>query len=452
MRRIPFASAFLTILCGSQARSVLTILALAGSVSSAKAQAITRFTVPRIAVAIAAGPDGNLWFTEGFGGSVGRMTTDGVVTEFAIPTAGVTASAITAGPGGNLWFTEYRSADETGPGVAMIARITAAGEITEFPISTSYAPFTIVTGSDGGLWFGSAEGRIVRFGVAGVMREFSTGGGLACLARGPDGNLWFARNSTISSWIGRITTSGVVTTFQIPGFPSGRVSSLTTGPDGNLWFTEKAANRIGRITTSGVITEFEIPRLDSGPSDIVAGPDGNLWFTEERGGRIGRITRDGDISEFGLRAIHETLSPAAIAAGSDDNLWFTESSANRISRITTAGTCAADAHSLCLSGGRFLATATYRNRYGSGPAVGTMLSDSSGLFTFDNPDSIELVVKVLNACSFGQGFWAFAAGLTDQEVTLTVTDTVTNEFRTYTNPLGTAFVTVTDTAAFSTCP
>ncbi len=56
---------------------------------------------------IAAGPDGNLWFTEKVGNRIGRITTAGVVTEFS---TGITASSgpfgIAAGPDGNLWFTQ----------------------------------------------------------------------------------------------------------------------------------------------------------------------------------------------------------------------------------------------------------------------------------------------------------------------------------------------------------
>ena len=58
-------------------------------------------------IGIAAGPDGNLWFTEAGGDRIGRITPAGAITEF---TAGITAGSgpfgITAGPDGNLWFTE----------------------------------------------------------------------------------------------------------------------------------------------------------------------------------------------------------------------------------------------------------------------------------------------------------------------------------------------------------
>src|SRR5207302_11094257 len=63
--------------------------------------------------AIAAGPDGNLWFTEDNGTNVAKVTTSGGFTEYPIPTAtcGSTgcssrAEGIVAGPDGNLWFTE----------------------------------------------------------------------------------------------------------------------------------------------------------------------------------------------------------------------------------------------------------------------------------------------------------------------------------------------------------
>jgi streptogramin lyase len=54
---------------------------------------------------ITTGPDGNLWFTEYFGNTIGRITPAGVVTEFPIPTPGVLPPGIAVGPDGNLWFT-----------------------------------------------------------------------------------------------------------------------------------------------------------------------------------------------------------------------------------------------------------------------------------------------------------------------------------------------------------
>jgi hypothetical protein len=49
-------------------------------------------------------------------------------------------------------------------------------------------------------------------------------------------------------------------------------------------------------------------------------------------------------------------------------------------------------------------------------------------------------------------FWVFAAATTDVEFTLTVTDTQTNQTRSYFNPLGIPAQAITDTQAVATCP
>ncbi len=66
------------------------------------------------------------------------------------------------------------------------------------------------------------------------------------------------------------------------------VAWITTGPDGALWFTEQMSSKIGRITTSGSITSYPVPSAGSQPWGITTGPDGALWFTESNGGNIGR--------------------------------------------------------------------------------------------------------------------------------------------------------------------
>ena len=114
--------------------------------------------------------------------------------------------------------------------------------------------------------------------------------------------------------------------------------------------------------------------------------------------------------------------------------------------------CQPDDTTHCLSNGRFEVEAEWSDGTLSGDANAILPSADSGEFWFFNPGNTELLVKVLDACDAFGGFWVFAAGLTDVEVTLTVTDTQTNEERVYTNPLGGAFQPVLDTAAFATCP
>jgi virginiamycin B lyase len=52
-------------------------------------------------VGIAVGADGALWFTESGANKIGRIPTNGEITEFPIPTARSQPAGITAGPDGH---------------------------------------------------------------------------------------------------------------------------------------------------------------------------------------------------------------------------------------------------------------------------------------------------------------------------------------------------------------
>jgi virginiamycin B lyase len=76
---------------------------------------ITEFPIPSQTgspINAAVGPDRNVWFTKG--GSVGRVTPEGVITEFPLPAPNAGATGITAGSdrqppkrlANRLWFTE----------------------------------------------------------------------------------------------------------------------------------------------------------------------------------------------------------------------------------------------------------------------------------------------------------------------------------------------------------
>ena len=139
-------------------------------------------------------------------------------------------------------------------------------------------------------------------------------------------------------------------------------------------------------------------------------------------------------------------------------MWFTEELGNNIARITTGpvGPCVPDDHTLCLNADRFSVTAGFQLTP-SGPTFETSavkLTADSGYFWFFGPDNVELVVKVLQACSEPfHSYWFFAAGLTNVEVGITVVDRETGASKTYTNPRGTPFAPIQDTAAFpESCP
>jgi streptogramin lyase len=298
---------------------------------------VTDFTDPTIhgPTAIVAGPDGNLWFTNGSNSdpisSIGRITTAGVVTNFTDPGIHL-PGGIAAGSDGNLWFTVSGTEDDP---VGSIGRITTSGVITYFT-DPAMDPAGIAAGPDGNLWFtnfdrGSLVSSIGRITTAGVVTYFTdpTINAPWNIVAGPDGNLWFANFTPPLGSIGRITTAGVVTNFSDPTISA--PGPIAVGPDGNLWF-RPGGDSIGRITTAGVVTTFTHATID-GPWGIAAGPDGNVWFANQGGDSIGRITTAGVVTNF----THATMNgPNGIAAGPDGNLWFTNDIGDSIGRIGTA--------------------------------------------------------------------------------------------------------------------
>ena len=114
--------------------------------------------------------------------------------------------------------------------------------------------------------------------------------------------------------------------------------------------------------------------------------------------------------------------------------------------------CEGDTYTLCLNGGRFAVRAFWRNRAGTEDLAARIpLSADTGGFYFFDPTNFELLVKVLDGCAINQHFWVFAAGLTDVEVDVLITDTFTGEVRTYHNEQGQAFAPVQDIDAFGGC-
>jgi streptogramin lyase len=200
--------------------------------------------------------------------------------------------------------------------------------------TTGSAPYYITSGPDGNLWFTENSGhKIAKITTSGVITEYDvTGVSPHGITSGPDGNLWFTENNT--NKIGKITTSGVITEYVIPT-SSSAPEIITSGPDGNLWFTESNTNKIAKITTTGTVTEYTLPSISSTPYGIAVGPDGNLWFTENSGNRIGKITTGGAITEYPLPIFNS--APLNIVAGPDGNLWFTEFQQNKITKISISG-------------------------------------------------------------------------------------------------------------------
>jgi hypothetical protein len=117
--------------------------------------------------------------------------------------------------------------------------------------------------------------------------------------------------------------------------------------------------------------------------------------------------------------------------------------------VPDCASCVPSDTNICLVGGRFSATAEWRTSGGTrGVGHRITLSDNSAGFWFFGPTNTEVVFKVLDGCVANSRYWYFAAGMTDVEVTLTVTDTKNGVAKRYVNPLGKPFEVILDTSAF----
>jgi streptogramin lyase len=298
---------------------------------------------------IASAPDGTLWFTEQTQlvagipqpSKIGKITTDGIATEYLIKnndgvtnTSSAFPGGITVAPDGVVWFTE---------GSGQIVKFDPAnGKFTSFAIPGGGSPTALTYVSDQGL-FNTAiyftdqrNNAIGKIAIDGTITEYTIEPNLDPytlrpfgIAEGPDGNIWFTEQT--GNKIGRMTPSGVMSSPFFIQHSNAQPEGIAVGPDGNLWFTEENSQQIGRITpagkdASGAVTIKEYT-LFSGidlPTGITTGADHNLWFTEASGNRIGQLDPStGAVNEFDLPTASQ--NPAGIASGADGNIWFTES-------------------------------------------------------------------------------------------------------------------------------
>ena len=293
------------------------------------------------AESIAAGPEGDMWFTEVPNKAIGRITPGGAITEF--PGLKSEAYEIALGLEGDMWFTE--------PGARTIGRITPTGEIMEFSEGLNNHPYDITRGPEGNMWFTTPHS-VGRITPAGQITEFKKGlfEEPGSIAAGADGNLWFTVDG-LNPAIDRVTPAGEISEFPIEE-KWRRPVAITQAADGAVAFTAGGDNKggeyeyfIGLVEPSGTMYFSEIEAI---PAGIVTGPEGDLWFAGEgdepgKSSVIGRIAGEVKPEEFPDENAHnftsgleEESEPESVASGPEGSMWFTNK--GRIPAIRWIGT------------------------------------------------------------------------------------------------------------------
>jgi virginiamycin B lyase len=262
-----------------------------------------------VPLSVALGPHGKVWFTvNGVSGlsKIGRISSDGHFQDFALAN-GSSPGDIVYGPDSNMWFTES-DGDKIG-------RITPSGSISEFSPPSSGKPFYITAGPDGALWYTDTyAGKVGRITTGGQITEFPVYG--IGITNGPDGDLWL---TGLHGMIEQMTTTGTVTATFRTHFDA-RPQDIISGPDGKLYFAQwrpTTGYAIGRMTTTGVLKEYQLPgQIVNGLTSAL----GSVWFgvMTSNGSGIGNISPQGVITEHLL----DSTSAYDVALAPGGTLWL----------------------------------------------------------------------------------------------------------------------------------
>src|SRR6516225_12172026 len=159
--------------------------------------------------AIAASPDGAIWFTIDLAAAIGRVR-DGRLERLPLASNNVEPFGLGAGPDGSAWYTDNSA--------RAISRITPSGETASFPLGTP----------------------IVRLGR---------------LAISPDGSAWFAEATRYS--ISQLKDGEI--TRNVFESPRGDPYGVAVATDGTAWATLRLGNQLLHVTRDGEMRAFEVP-------------------------------------------------------------------------------------------------------------------------------------------------------------------------------------------------
>lgn len=281
------------------------------------------------------GPDGNLWVTDDNGGWVYSypVGTTGTGAAYRVPATDTNPRSLITGPDGNLWLV----------GSTNILKLTTSGTFTEYSTPSGTIPYSLTAASDGAVWFldgNSTTPQVGRITRSGSITDYPIPGSsihnVAGLTLGPDNNLWFGYGVGSTYALGSITTTPTFSNDPISSSYEYPISTTTAG--GSLWYIEENKTTrndtyIGNMTTSGTVTDHTIG-IPSGSGvtsfiidSLTSGPDGNVWFDGVANTNqiyTGLLNIATGTATFYATGAWTYGRPSQLITGSDGNLYFYE--------------------------------------------------------------------------------------------------------------------------------
>ncbi len=290
--------------------------------------------------------------------AIGDPTVDGFTAVAPGVVPALAGGSITFAADGNIWFSGAFALNQIG-------RMTPSGAVSYpvsgAPASGSFNPGPLARGPDGNIWFADPLGGV---GLSGAIGTIDVTTAVAVEYPSP---LLRTTSQVTRSTSQDLSCNGAICTPVAAGTctPGGGTTcqTVTTGPTPVSSCAASSGNAGNNHTTTTCNTTSTAPAgvaaCTAAPASagngfvsttcsgitpgsqayaITSGPDGNLWFTEYNAGRIGKF----DVGTKRVIEYGPLQGPAtAIGAGPDGNVWFAENmvsgSVSIVGRITPAG-------------------------------------------------------------------------------------------------------------------
>jgi virginiamycin B lyase len=261
--------------------------------------------------AIAAAPDGTIWFTIDLARAMGRIRA-GQVERLPTSNDNIEPIGLGVAEDGTAWYTDS--------GAHGISRMSPSGSVASFRLETPIVRTARLTvAPDGAVWFAESTGfSITRLKDGKITRHIfeSPRGDPFGVAVAADGIAWATLRS--GNQLLKITSDDAMSVFDLPR-QAAMPTDIAVDKDA-VWFIESRENRIGRFK-DGRFDEFNVPAETPVLSGLALGKDGAVWFGMLRSGALGRL-RDGRVEVFKLP--RERARPASLAVDRDGNVWYAD--------------------------------------------------------------------------------------------------------------------------------
>jgi streptogramin lyase len=256
--------------------------------------------------------NGNVWFTEGNAPGIGKLNpTTGKESEFLLPPASrqLTPTFLVIDSNGNVWFNEVDYSDATG---GKLGRLSPDGAISEWSVPTVGAEIEeIALDSKGNLWF-AEQGNISlnpspnKVGkldpLHNTITEYTSptpNSRPAGIVVADDDTIWFSEHATDKiAHLFPQQASGVTTAVTPVSTGTSPASSSRTGtpdlPTNPVTTPAQATTANSQVTRFQGIVEYSLPHSGSlaNTEDMRFDKKGNLFFENDATRQIGALIFD----------------------------------------------------------------------------------------------------------------------------------------------------------------